>query len=208
MDEALGRELVLGNRVIHEASGFTGEVRKTYAWGVEVWVPALGNSREIWSWPMITVRTPRIIKRYPRPFRWPREIPTEQCHCKIGRMEVEGENQVRCTRCKKLVGNEAFPARFRRASQFLRKAYPDQKSKTQFSPRVERPRRRKTPRIRPKRKASHRVGVRPSRRGKAATRYGKSKRPSSKGQRGHRPSLPKARKGRPPSLSTSQARKA
>jgi hypothetical protein len=98
------KETVVGKRVVHRASGVTGEVRLVIPdWGVEVWnfsdkYPRKGE-RERWSWAMITKRFPRDIKRFPRPFRFPRLLPTLQCHCKIGKMEVIGVSQVKCLRC-------------------------------------------------------------------------------------------------------------
>jgi hypothetical protein len=196
MDPELGQLLIIGDRVVQTASGYTGEIYQMFPWGVQVWNPDRGNERENWSWAMITVRTPRLVKRYPRPFRWPREIPTEQCHCKIGRMEVEGEHEVRCTRCKKLVGSEAYPRRFLRASKLLRSAYSGRKSKKQTSPRVERSKRRKAPRARPKAKRdAHRVGVRHPRSRKARSGHDKNRK-RSKGRK----KVPKAPKGRSSSL--------
>lgn len=200
MDAAQGlEELAPGKFVVHTTSGYSGEIYQMFSWGVQVWVPDRGNERENWSWPMITKRYPRLVKRYPRPFRWPRDIPTEQCHCKIGRMEVEGEHEVRCTRCKKLIGSEAFPNRFKRASFFLRKAY-SPKSKNKISPRVERRTKRKASRRgKNKRRAPPRgVGVRRSRRGEATKRHGKTRRSKTQHQ-GNRKVSP-ARKRRPPTF--------
>ena len=115
------KETAIGKNVVHKVSGWTGEVRVIFPdWGVEVWVPKYGNVRQRWSWGMITRRYPRFIKRFPRPFRFPRALPTLQCHCKIGLMEVEGVSQVKCLRCGFLIGNEAFPRRFELAKKRLK----------------------------------------------------------------------------------------
>lgn len=113
------------SRVVDTITGRTELVHKVLpTFGVQVWVKERSMERENWPWSWLTLRQPRLIKRYPRPFRFPREVPTPQCHCKIGRMEVEDaeERRVRCTRCKQLVGSEAFPRRIERAEEFIRKA--------------------------------------------------------------------------------------
>jgi len=112
-------------RVVDTITGRTAMVHKIFPKaGVQVWVKERGQERENWSWGHITVRQPRRIKRYPRPFRWPREEPTHQCHCKIGKMEVENveERKVRCQRCKELIGSESFPNRIERATALLERA--------------------------------------------------------------------------------------
>lgn len=117
-----GLKLLMGNRVVHKVSGNTGEIHKFIGvWGVQVWNLDRGCERENWWWASVLIRIPRNIKRYPRPFRFPRLEKTLVCHCKIGKMVVEGPNKVRCTRCKKLVGDESFPRRIVRASGMLRK---------------------------------------------------------------------------------------
>lgn len=111
--------------VVDMITGRTERVHKVLpTFGVQVWVKERSMERENWPWSWLTVRRPRLIKRYPRPFRFPRAVPTQQCHCKIGRMEVENveERRVRCTRCEKLVGCEAYPRRIERAEDFLRRA--------------------------------------------------------------------------------------
>lgn len=121
MNQEQGLQLKIGDRVVQKSSGMTGEIRDIIpGWGVEVW--NYNRNRERWWWDSITVRIPRKIKRYPRPFRFPRLRPTKCCHCRVGRMVVIGENKVKCTKCKFLIGNESFPNRIARASGFLRKA--------------------------------------------------------------------------------------
>jgi len=138
-----------GRRVIEKTSGHTGEIYQIFPFGVQVWNMDTGYNRENWVWSMMTLRHPRLVKRYPRPFRWPREKLTEVCHCKVGRMEVEGHGKVRCTRCKYLVGSESYPNRLERASGFLRKAYPEaSRPKTQTSKSLLPPGTRKSPRDR------------------------------------------------------------
>lgn len=127
MDAAYGmKNIIPGNtRVVDTVVGRTAEVHKLLpGFGVQVWVKERGFERENWPWAMITLRQPRYLKRYPRPFRWPREEATKQCHCKIGKMEVEDveQNAVRCQRCKNLIGSESYPRRINRASDMLRKA--------------------------------------------------------------------------------------
>ena len=166
------------SRVVDTVTGRTAVVYKIIPkHGVQVWVKERGQERENWPWHMITVRQPRFLKRYPRPFRWPREEPTKQCHCKIGRMEVENveERAVRCTRCKQLVGSESYPRRIERAEEFLRKA-DNAKSRPQVHKRVLGRAKRKTnrkdsisvkARKRKARKSSGGVVVRPKRRANA-----------------------------------------
>jgi len=188
--------LLVGSRVVQTASGYTGEIYKAFEWGVQVWNLDRGNERENWTWSMVTVRNPRSIKRYPRPLRFPRDVHYPVCHCKIGRMEVIGENKVKCARCKNLIGSESFPRRIQRATQLLRREA-SQRPKKQDSKRVER-RKQKVSRPRKTRKAARRVGVRrpskkvtrrrllrqPAKKRKEARRRAKTKRDStiSKGQ--------------------------
>ena len=192
------RETVPGKRVVHRISGYTGEVRTVFPeWGVEVWVPDRGYERERWSWSMITKRFPRTIKRFPRPFRFPRLMPTLICHCRIGRMEVKGENRVRCLRCGFLIdAAESFPDRFERASKLL-KRYLDEKlvrlrsSKKRKGEgrKTDQARKRPVSQNRPKRKASGRsqkpkpkrqknkggLVVRPTRRKEVKKHHGKKR---------------------------------
>jgi hypothetical protein len=161
-----------GSRILEKSSGMTGEVYRIHEWGVEVWVLDMNNSRQNWHWNMLATRFPRKIKRYPRPFRFPREVPTQCCHCKIGRMEVEGEHEVRCTRCKLLVGDESFPRRIKRASSFLRKKYSQPDSGRKVRKRVVR-RKRKTSHPHAKRKPQRRVVLR-SRGRKEKSSHGKN----------------------------------
>jgi len=170
-----GKLLKIGDRVVHKPSGCTGEVRVIIEyWGVEVWVPEHNNNKERWWWDSITVRMPRKIKRYPRPFRFARLQPTKCCHCQVGRMVVVGEKQdkVRCTKCKFLVGSESFPHRIERARGLLRRAaIARTKGKGPRRKKVARPKNRKVthprkaqhPKLRRK-KNKGRVGVRPRRR--------------------------------------------
>jgi hypothetical protein len=142
LDEEYGmKNIIPGNsRVVDTVIGRTAEVYKLLpGFGVQVWIKERGYERENWPWHMITVRQPRYLKRYPRPFRWPREEPTKQCHCKIGRMELEDveQNAVRCTRCKQLIGSESYPRRIERATDLIRKAS-NAKSRPQVHPRVQR----------------------------------------------------------------------
>jgi hypothetical protein len=127
VDETYGKANVIPEitRVVDTVVGRTAEAYKILpGFGVQVWVKERGMELENWPWKMVTIRQPRLVKRYPRPFRFPREEPTKQCHCKIGLMEVVSveEAQVRCTRCKFLVGSESYPRRIERAEESLRKA--------------------------------------------------------------------------------------
>jgi hypothetical protein len=136
-------EIHIGGRVVLKASGITGTVEKIMKWGVEVWTPVRGAEREIWSWEMIVKRNPRSIKRYPRPFRFPRTEPTKTCHCKGGPMSIVkgGDNAVRCQnkKCKQLIGPESWPKRIERASALLYQAAVTQQSKPKVAPRAPRP---------------------------------------------------------------------
>lgn len=136
-------EIHIGGRVVLKASGITGTVEKIMKWGVEVWTPVRGAEREIWSWEMIVKRNPRSIKRYPRPFRFPRTEPTKTCHCKGGPMSIVkgGDNAVRCQnkKCKQLIGPESWPKRIERASALLYQAAVAQQSKPKVAPRAPRP---------------------------------------------------------------------
>lgn len=138
-----GKQVRVGDRVVFKSSGSTGEVRVVIPdWGVEVWVPDHNNARERWWWDSLTIRIPRKIKRYPRPFRFARLQPTQCCHCPEGvmlpiirknkktihkravnrRMEVLDEHRVRCYWCDFLIGSESFPHRIERAKKLLRRA--------------------------------------------------------------------------------------
>lgn len=120
------KQVYIGAEVVLKSAGITGVVREVKPWGVEVWANHRGQVREFWSWEQILKRRPRSIKRYPRLFRFPRLTPSVQCHCKSGAMErIKGRyDQVRCKnkRCQKLIGNEAFPSRFRNATKLLYEA--------------------------------------------------------------------------------------
>lgn len=156
MDAAYGMQNIIAGftRVVDNVVGRTAEVYKILPkFGVQVWVKERGFERENWPWAMILLRQPRYLKRYPRPFRWPREEETKQCHCKIGRMEVESveQNSVRCQRCKNLIGSESFPRRIKRASDMLRKA-DRQKSRQSLHQGVP----RRTPRQKSRRRVARR----------------------------------------------------
>lgn len=117
MDGAYGEKVVIPGvtYVVETVTGRTGKVYKILPkFGVQVWTQK-DQSRQNWWWGMITLRTPRSIKRYPRPLRFPRDVPSEMCHCPSGREEVEGASTVRCLKCKKLIGSESFPKRICRA---------------------------------------------------------------------------------------------
>ena len=125
MDGAYGEKVIIPGvtYVVNTLTCHTGRVHVFLPkFGVQVWNTKDYN-RENWYWSIVSLRTPRSIKRYPRPLRFPRETPTEVCHCPSGREVVEGEHEVRCLKCSKLIGSESFPKRFRRAEVRLRKAY-------------------------------------------------------------------------------------
>lgn len=90
-------------------------------WGVDVFNRNRGCEKEEWSFSAITVRVPRLVKRYPRPVRIPRETPTLLCHCRIGKLEVQGE-EVICQRCGNPISTESFPNRIRRAIKLWKRA--------------------------------------------------------------------------------------
>lgn len=123
MTREQGKQVKIGDRVVHKPSGCTGEVRVVIPeWGVEVWVLDHNNARERWWWDSMTVRIPRKIRRFPRPFRFARLRPTKCCHCIAGRLVVLGANKVRCNRCKNLIGSESFPNRIKRSAAMLKRA--------------------------------------------------------------------------------------
>lgn len=150
------QELFPGKRVVHKVYLYTGEIYKMKPTWAEVWNIDRGYEREEWPLGNIAIRTPRLIKRWPRPLRFPREVPSSVCHCKIGRMVVEGPNEIRCTRCTFLIGEESFPRRIRRAEKFLRKAYPSPRPKSKVRRRIPRRRPRKVVRRRGKGRKSKR----------------------------------------------------
>jgi hypothetical protein len=161
-----GLKLLMGSRVVHKVSGNTGEIYKFIGvWGVQVWNLDRSHERENWWWNSVMVRIPRRIKRYPRPFRFPRLEKTQICHCRIGKMAVEGPNQVRCNRCKNLVGDESFPRRIIRATSMLRKA-----DNPKFPPKKKTPKRKVVPKrakakskAKGKSKAKPKKAIRPKR---------------------------------------------
>jgi hypothetical protein len=152
MDGAYGEKVIIPGvtYVVDTVTGRTGKVYKLLPkFGVQVWTQK-DQTRQNWFWSMITVRTPRSIKRYPRPLRFPRDVPSEICHCPSGREEVEGASTVRCLKCRKLIGSESFPKRIRRAEVKLRKCDFVQPEKTDPRSKVQkrksRPSNRKAPR--------------------------------------------------------------
>lgn len=129
------KELYPGRIVAHKVHRTTGEIYKIHGedtdrpWA-EVWSYDRGYEREEWPICDIAIRIPRLIKRTPRPFRFPREMPTLHCHCKVGRMEVQGKHEVKCMRCGMLLGSESFPNRVRKAEYCLRKKWGSQKGRS------------------------------------------------------------------------------
>lgn len=126
MDPEYGRRNIIPGItiVVDMITGRSARAEKILNNSVQVSVKQRGYELENWPWSWLTIRTPRRIKRYPRPFRFPRREKTNQCHCRIGKMVIEDakENTVRCQRCKKLVGSESFHRRIHRAADMLRKA--------------------------------------------------------------------------------------
>jgi hypothetical protein len=125
MDPILARKLGLvpGTRVVEVRAGMTGEIHKVHHWGVQVFNMDRQYAMEDWHWSMITMRTPRTMIRYPRSLRFPRRTPSQQCHCRRGKLEVEGVGKVRCHKCGFLIGSESFPHRFTKAVKLLRGRY-------------------------------------------------------------------------------------
>lgn len=161
----------IGQRLAHAASGVGGQVYKILNWGVEVWVDNRKGEREHWSWGQFLRRQPRIWKRHPRTGRFPRLVPTKQCHCKAGEIRVVkgGDHAVRCKTCRQLIGSESFPNRFWRAEKLLRAAALAQQARAAIRPRGLRPNQRKTNR-RPsavRKQSAARMGIRPGRPTKA-----------------------------------------
>lgn len=162
------------SEVVDIVVGRTAKVRKILpGFGVQVWVRERGYERENWPWAMLTVRMPRRIKRYPRPFRFPRLVPSELCHCRIGRLEVENveRKEVRCQRCKFFIGVESWPNRIERATELLRKA--DKRLQALQRPKIQKgvPRHKRKTSSRSNRslkagKNKSRVVIRPTRRAK------------------------------------------
>lgn len=183
MTREQGKQVRVGDRVVYRTSGSTGEVRVIIPdWGVEVWVRDHNNARERWWWDSITTRIPRVIKRYPRPFRFARLQPSKCCHCPEGvmvaiprknkksihRMAIKRKMEVvnvasgygvRCNWCNSLIGSESFPERIRRARTSLKRAeekgtlpHPRNKKAT-----GKKKRRTSPSRDRPKRSSSPRV---------------------------------------------------
>lgn len=114
-------KVFIGQRLSHSASWLGGTVFRIFHWGVEVWVDNRKGERENWSWGQFIRRQPRLLKRHPRTGRFPRLVPTKQCHCKAGELKIVrgGDNAVRCQACRQLIGNESFPNRFRKAAKLL-----------------------------------------------------------------------------------------
>lgn len=162
-------------RVVDTIIGRTAVVDRILPrFGVQVFVKERGYERENWPYRNLTVRQPRFVKRWPRPFRWPREEPTKQCHCKIGRIELENaeERAIRCQRCKQLIGSESYPRRIERAEIILRKTLVGIEPKPQVQEGIHQHRERKKVRRSP---SSRKVGkkslgsmvIRPKRRSNA-----------------------------------------
>ena len=134
MDPAYGHANIIPGItfVVDTITGRTARVEKLLHNAVQVTVKQRGYELENWPWSWLTMRQPRRIKRYPRPFRFPRDEKTDCCHCKIGKMEVKYEKEapfinVICLRCKLPIGTESFPRRVERAFELVRKAGPPPK---------------------------------------------------------------------------------
>jgi len=163
--------------VVDTVTGRSARVEKILPSGVQVTVRQRGYELENWQWSWLTVRQPRLVKRYPRPFRFPREEKTECCHCKIGKMEAQLEKTkveegwietwiVWCLRCKQPIGTESFPRRIERAYELVRKAR-NAKPKREVHKAVSR-RARKVSRhhkssVKARRKSTSKLGIRPTR---------------------------------------------
>lgn len=168
-------------RVVDTITGRTAEVYKLLpGFGVQVWVKERGYERENWAWWMVTLRQPRRFRRWPRPIRFPRAEPTQMCHCKIGKLEVENleERKVICTRCKKIIAYESFPNRIEKAEVLLRETANPQEPKHKVQKRVV----RRKPRKAFRKSAVSRKGgkVRKSRVGIQSPRRSHAKRSSPK----------------------------
>jgi len=143
----LQSEAHVGALVVHKVANHTGEIYRVKPWGVLVFNRNRGCEKEEWSFSAITVRVPRLVKRYPRPVRIPRETPTLLCHCRIGKLEVQGE-EVICQRCGNPISTESFPNRIRRAAELFRKARSSSGQKISSSEGVGGPHKRSTSRRR------------------------------------------------------------
>jgi hypothetical protein len=121
-------EVGIGKSVVFKITGFTGEVYKIDAGGVGVFVKERLQEKEYWPWNTVTKRYPRLVKRYPRPFRYPRLIPSMICHCPKGTLEV-WQDEIRCKKCGLAIGTESFPHRIEEATELYRKAYTDDSPK-------------------------------------------------------------------------------
>lgn len=122
MDRAYGESICIPGvtHVVNTVTEHSGRVHKILPqFGVEVWNLKDFN-RERWYWSIVQIRTPRTIKRYPRPLRFPRETPSPICHCPSGKEKVVRETVV-CLKCGKPLGTESFPKRLRRAEVKYRK---------------------------------------------------------------------------------------
>lgn len=151
MDAAYGEKVIIPGvtHVVNTVTGHSGRVHKFLPkFGVQVWNLKDFN-RENWYWHIVNLRTPRSIKRYPRPLRFPRETPSAICHCPSGKEEVKGET-VRCLKCGKPIGTESFPKRLRRAEVKYRKQYAIRlakaNSRSEVQKGIRRPKNRKAPR--------------------------------------------------------------
>ena len=122
MDAAYGEKVVIPGvtHVVNTVTCHSGRVHKILPkFGVQVWNLKDFN-RENWYWSIVNLRSPRSIKRYPRPLRFPRDTPSPICHCPSGKEEVKGDTVV-CLKCGKPIGTESFPKRLRRAGVKYRK---------------------------------------------------------------------------------------
>lgn len=122
MDAAYGEKVVIPGvtHVVNTVTCHSGRVHKILPkFGVQVWNLKDFN-RENWYWSIVNLRTPRSIKRYPRPLRFPRETPSAICHCPSGKEKVQRDKVV-CLKCGQPIGTESFPKRLRRAEVKYRK---------------------------------------------------------------------------------------
>lgn len=119
------KEIRIGSRVVFTVTEKTGEVYKIDEGGVFVFVDGTyGGDKGYWQWSQLMIRRPRLERRFPRPFRFPRLGPTHICFCEKGQLKVDIRHvKVICKMCKEPIGEQSYPRRIKQATTRWYNAY-------------------------------------------------------------------------------------
>ena len=121
----LQREARIGTTVVNRIFDLNGEVYRTDAGGVHVFIK--NGEKASWPWAQVLIRHPRLESKYPRPIKHPRLEVNAVCHCSKGTVyaRVRRFDPVRgkiaqiiiyCKVCRKRIGTESYPNKIKQAS--------------------------------------------------------------------------------------------